>query len=80
AARSAATVIATADATLQVVAAPWGEIFVDGKARGMASPLANIAVPPGKHRVEIRNGSLPTHKVDVTIASGDTRRIKHKFE
>ena len=75
-----ATVVAAADATLQVVAAPWGEIFVDGKARGMASPLANIAVPPGKHRVEIRNGSLPTHKVDVTIASGDTHRIKHKFE
>lgn len=65
---------------LQVTVAPWGEIFVNGQSHGTAPPLASIAVPPGKHRIEIRNGKLPAHRVDVTVAAGDTRRIKYKFE
>jgi len=37
-------------------------------------------VPAGRHRIEIRNGNLPVHRVDVTLAAGETHRIRHKFE
>lgn len=80
AAKTSAQPRAGGDATLQVAVAPWGEVFVNGRSHGTTPPLARIAVPPGKHRIEIRNGSLPAHRVDVTVAAGDTRRIQHKFE
>lgn len=68
------------EATLQVSVAPWGEIFIDGRSHGVAPPLASITVPAGRHRIEIRNGNLPVHRVDVTLAAGETHRIRHKFE
>ena len=67
-------------ATLVIAAAPWGEVFIDGESRGTTPPLSTISVSPGKHRIEIRNGNLPSHTVELNVAAGDTRRIKHKFE
>lgn len=67
-------------ATIIIAAAPWGEVFVNGESRGTTPPLSTISVTPGKHRIEIRNGNLPAHAVELNVAAGDTRRIKHKFE
>lgn len=76
--RSAAEAVKSA--RLLVAVAPWGEVYVNGVSRGVAPPLADIALEPGRHRVEIRNGKLPVHRVYVQLRAGDTRRIKHKFE
>jgi hypothetical protein len=67
-------------ATLQLAVSPWGEVFIDGESRGMSPPLASIQVPPGTYRVEVRNSTLTPYRLDVSLGSGDTRRIKHRFE
>ncbi len=67
-------------ATLQLAVSPWGEVFIDGESRGMSPPLASIQVPPGTYRVEVRNSTLAPYRAEVSLGSGDTRRIKHRFE
>jgi serine/threonine-protein kinase len=67
-------------ATLQLAVSPWGEVFIDGESRGMSPPLASIQVAPGTYRVEVRNSTLAPYRLDVSLGSGDTRRIKHRFE
>lgn len=67
-------------ATLQLAVSPWGEIFIDGESRGTSPPLSSIEVAPGTYRVEVRNSTLAPYRIDVSVASGDTRRIKHRFE
>ncbi len=67
-------------ATLQLAVSPWGEVFVDGESRGTSPPLASIQVAPGTYRVEVRNSTLAPYRVEVSVGSGDTRRIKHRFE
>ena len=67
-------------ATLMLTVSPWGEIYVDGKRRGVASPVATIEVTPGRHRVEIRNASQPTYMANVTVQAGDTQQITHRFD
>jgi serine/threonine-protein kinase len=67
-------------ATLQLAVSPWGEVFIDGESRGTTPPLASIQVAPGTYRVEVRNSTLAPYRVEVSVASGDTRRIKHRFE
>lgn len=67
-------------ATLQLAVSPWGEVFIDGESRGTTPPLSSIQVAPGTYRVEVRNSTLAPYRVDVSVGSGDTRRIKHRFE
>jgi serine/threonine-protein kinase len=58
---------------------PWGEVYVDGKLRGTTPPLAEVELPPGRHRIEIRNSAqLPFHTF-VELQAGDTQRILHSF-
>ena len=66
--------------TLLLTVSPWGEVYVDGKRRGLASPVATIEVPPGRYRVEIRNASQPTYLANVTVRAGDTQQITHRFD
>jgi serine/threonine-protein kinase len=68
------------NATLMLTVSPWGEIYVDGKRRGIASPVATIEVPPGRYRVEIRNASGPSYLANVTLQAGDTQQITHRFD
>ena len=67
-------------AILMLTVSPWGEVYVDGKRRGIASPVATIEVPPGRHRVEIRNASQPSYLANVTLQAGDTQQITHRFD
>jgi serine/threonine-protein kinase len=40
---------------LAFAVSPWGEVYVDGRRRGITPPLQEIKLSPGKHTVEIRN-------------------------
>jgi hypothetical protein len=42
-------------ATLVFAVSPWGEIFVNGKSRGVTPPMKSLKLDPGKYKVEIRN-------------------------
>lgn len=43
---------------IRLAIAPWGEVHIDGKLAGITPPLTEIRLPPGKHSIEIRNGSF----------------------
>jgi class 3 adenylate cyclase len=65
---------------LNFVILPWGEVFVDGRSRGVSPPLRKLEVSAGKHTVEIRNGPFPSHKEQIEVRPGEQLRIRHKFE
>jgi class 3 adenylate cyclase len=66
-------------ALLSLAIAPWGQIYVDGRSRGVSPPLQELELPPGRHRIEVRNSAAPTHVVTVNAKPGERLRIKHKF-
>jgi class 3 adenylate cyclase len=67
-------------ATLMIAVAPWGEVHVDGKLQGVSPPLQELQLPPGKHRIELRNTGAKPHVVNVDAKPGERIRIKHKFK
>ncbi|HSE01102.1 MAG TPA: adenylate/guanylate cyclase domain-containing protein [Burkholderiales bacterium] len=71
---------APASATLNLAISPWGEVHIDGRLRGVAPPLRDIELTPGRHRVEIRNASFPPHVEIVDAKAGGRIRIRHKFQ
>jgi serine/threonine protein kinase len=58
---------------------PWGEVYVDGRKRGVTPPLTELKLPPGKYKVEIRNTSFAPHTQTIELGADATLRIKHKF-
>lgn len=59
---------------------PWGEIYVDDEMVGIAPPLKELKVTPGKHRIEIRNEDAKPYTLTLDVASGANLKIKHKFK
>jgi class 3 adenylate cyclase len=77
--RSAPASGAGASGQLRLAVSPWGEVYVDGKKRGVSPPLQFVKLPPGPHTVEIRNNSLPPRVEKVEIRSGEQIDISHSF-
>jgi hypothetical protein len=67
------------EATLNIVALPWAEVLVDGTRQGVSPPLRSIPLKPGRHRVELRNGSFPAHIETVELKPGTELSITHRF-
>ena len=65
---------------LAFAVSPWGEVYVDGKRRGISPPLQEIKLSPGKHVVEIRNTTFQRHSQTVDLDADASVRIKHKFQ
>lgn len=72
---------AGAPAPTQIVLqiAPWGEVFVDGRSRGVSPPMRTIEVSPGVHNIEIRNADLPPHVEKIEVRAGQEVRVRHRF-
>lgn len=68
-----------AEGTLALSVLPWGEVHIDGRRRGVTPPLRTLQLPPGSHRIEIRNADLPPYVATVRIESGQTRRLAYRF-
>ena len=64
---------------LELAVAPWGEVVVDGKSRGLSPPLRVVELPAGSHTIEIRNSTFPAHVARVDVKSGEAVRIQHRF-
>lgn len=60
--------------------APWGEIYVDGRRRGIAPPLQELRLPAGKHVIEVRNATFPVYRETIDVKADDVARIRHKFQ
>lgn len=68
-----------APAVINFAITPWGEVYVDGQKRGVAPPLRELQVEPGRHRIEIRNTDFAPYLEVVDAKSGGRIRIRHKF-
>ncbi|MGZ5138129.1 MAG: hypothetical protein ACXWCX_10035, partial [Burkholderiales bacterium] len=66
-------------ATVTLAISPWGQVFVNGKMRGVSPPLQELELPPGKHRIEVKNDGSATHVVSLNAKPGERLKIKHKF-
>jgi serine/threonine protein kinase len=58
---------------------PWGEVYVDGRMRGVTPPMTEIKLPPGTYTVEIRNTTFAPHRQTIEVGDGAPVRIRHKF-
>jgi hypothetical protein len=67
-------------ARVELAVAPWGEILVDGKSRGVSPPLRTLDIPAGSHTIEIRNSTFPSHVEKVNVQAGEAIRIRHRFQ
>jgi len=72
-------IVPSRDGTVNIVALPWAEVFVDGSRLGVSPPLKAIPLRPGKHRVELRNGSFPPHVQTVELRPGAEVNVTHRF-
>ncbi len=70
---------AVREGTINIIALPWAEVFVDGTRQGVSPPLKAIPLRPGKHKVELRNGSFPPHVQTVELRAGSEINITHRF-
>jgi hypothetical protein len=59
---------------------PWGEVLVDGRARGLTPPLKTMQLPEGRHRIEIRNPVGPPLVRDVSITASGRIEVSHTFK
>jgi len=58
---------------------PWGEVYVNGRLQGTTPPLAEVELPPGRHRVEIRNSAQLPYHTFVEVQAGQTQPIRYSF-
>ncbi len=68
-----------AKAELNLVILPWGEVYVDGKKKGVSPPLKTVTLAPGKHTIEIRNSAFPAHIETIDVKAGVSTTVRHKF-
>ena len=58
---------------------PWGEIYVDGKKRGVSPPLKTLKIRAGKHEIEVRNTTFSSYAQTVETKPGERVIIRHNF-
>src|SRR5437868_2783554 len=76
--RKATEKLAAGAGRLELAVAPWGEVLVDGKSRGLSPPLRVLDVSAGAHTIEIRNSTFPAHIEQVQVKAGEALRIRHR--
>jgi V8-like Glu-specific endopeptidase len=65
---------------VDLAVAPWGEIFVDGRSRGLTPPIKKLELPPGRYRIEVRNTTFAPHSAVVQVKSGEQVTVQHEFK
>ncbi len=84
-AQAATTSVAAAPAkaattgVVQLIVLPWGEVFVDGKRRGVSPPLRTVELAAGPHLIEVRNGSFRPLLQRVDVKAGTPVQVSHHF-
>ena len=58
---------------------PRGDVYIDGKHTGTAPPLSVIELPPGRHKVEIRNSTQLPYLSYITLQAGASYTVQHTF-
>ena len=64
---------------IHLVVDPWGEIYINGKQRGLSPPMKSLKLAPGKYKLEIRNSNLAPYADTIEIKSREDLTIRHTF-
>ncbi|KRC75084.1 serine/threonine protein kinase [Achromobacter sp. Root83] len=59
---------------------PWGEVWVNGVARGISPPVKEIKLIPGKYQVVLRNADLPPFRTTLEVKAGKAAVLSHTFQ
>ena len=59
---------------------PWGEIYVNGKSRGVTPPMKSLKLEPGKYKIEVRNTTFAAHTETLDLKARDEVTVRHKFQ
>lgn len=59
---------------------PWGEVWINGVARGISPPVKELRLIPGKYQVVLRNADLPPYRATLEVRPGKPAVISHVFE
>jgi class 3 adenylate cyclase len=69
----------TGPGRVELAVAPWGEVVVNGRKRGLSPPLRTLDLPAGTHTIEIRNSTFPAHVAKIEVKPGESVKIQHRF-
>jgi serine/threonine-protein kinase len=72
-------VTVAAGGVVRLAILPWGEVFVDGKRRGVSPPLRTVELSAGPHLIEVRNGSFTPLLQRVDVKAGTPVQVSHRF-
>jgi hypothetical protein len=70
--------IALPTGTLNLNAAPWAEVTIDGQSVGQ-TPLGNVQLPIGPHQVVFRHPELGEQTRSIVVGAGSATRISVDF-
>ncbi|NHZ82286.1 protein kinase [Massilia sp. CCM 8695] len=60
---------------------PWGEVYVNGKKRGVSPPMKSLQLMPGDYKIEVRNGALTPHRLQLKVTAGTAAPdVVHAFK
>lgn len=59
---------------------PWGEVWINGVARGISPPVKELKLVPGKYQVVVRNADLPPMRMTLEVRPGKPAVISHTFQ
>ncbi|CAB3889776.1 hypothetical protein LMG26689_03914 [Achromobacter animicus] len=59
---------------------PWGEVWINGVARGISPPVKDLKLIPGKYQVVVRNADLPPLRMTLEVKPGKPAVISHTFQ
>jgi hypothetical protein len=68
-----------APAIVELDVKPRGDVLVDDILQGRGMQIAEFEVPPGRHRVTIRNAGYPPLEVTLNLQPGERVSIAHTF-
>lgn len=58
---------------------PWGEVYVDGKRKGVSPPLKTLSLTPGTHTIEVRNTTFQPYARTINVKPESKTRLEYKF-
>lgn len=60
---------------LMIQTLPWARVFIDGRDTGQNTPVRQMAVPAGSHRIGLRTSDGEMHVITVDVPPGETVRV-----
>ena len=64
---------------VRLAISPWGQVSVNGRTVGVAPPLTQLKLPPGRHVVTVLNDGAEPYTVTVQVRPGQTQVVRHAF-